>query len=158
MPRIKPATALLAVALFSGAVLAADYVLDGGLSRGRYERVRPDRAGEVTIDVGDLQKEEVRFFRFLNAGNQEVRFFVARDRAGTVHSAFDANEICYKMKRGYRHEDGWMVCNKCDKAFRVTSVNEGGGGCSPVPVPHHLDSERLVLHEEDLLRGWRYFR
>jgi uncharacterized membrane protein len=72
--------------------------------------------------------------------------------------AFDANESCAKTKRGYRHEGEWLVCNKCDKSFRLAEVNAGGGGCNPVPLAHAVEGEELVIAEADILGGWRLFR
>ena len=123
-----------------------------------FECGSPDRQGQVVLDVSDLTPQKAQFYRFLNAGNQEVKFFVARDVAGEIHAAFDANAICYKTKRGYTYQGEWVVCNKCDKAFRVTEINDGGGGCKPVPLAHRLDGDELVLQEGDILAGWRYFR
>ncbi len=157
MATLRPAYAAAGVLLFGALVVAADYVLDRGF-RGGYQRVAPDSNGQVVLDVSELAVGKVRFYRFLNAGNQEVKFFVGRDVTGQIQAAFDANEICYKTGRGYRHEGEWVVCNKCDKAFRVTEVNDGGGGCKPVPLEHTLAGDRLVLAEGDILAGWRYFR
>lgn len=159
MRRFRPFHALLLVGLVMLTVLVVDAALRGDLTRGdRFQRVGPDDGGEVRLEVGDLGPGEVRFYRFLNYGNQEVRFFVGRDGDGTVHAAFDANELCFKQKRGYEHQDGWLVCRKCDKAFRLADVNAGGGGCQPVPVEHRLEGDTVVLTEPAILRGWRYFR
>ena len=92
----------------------------------------------MRIDLADLKPQDVRFYQFLNSGNQEVRFFVGRDKAGKVQVAFDANEQCAKSKRGFRHEGEWMVCNKCDKSFRLLEMNSGGEGCTPIPVHHRM--------------------
>lgn len=158
MKTLKPIHAAVLVVIISSVVLVTDYALEGGFSRADYERVGPDDQGLVTIDVSDLANGTVRFFRFLNYGNQEVLFFVGRDQHGTVQVAFDANEICYKLKRGYRHQEEWVVCNKCDKAFRLAEVNDGDGGCKPVPLPHRLRGDQLILVEADILTGWRFFR
>lgn len=124
-----------------------------------HQRVEVDDRGQVRIDLAGLEPDQVRFYRYLNYGNQEVRFFVGRDASGTVQVAVDANELCYKQKRGYQYQgDGWLVCRKCDKAFRLAEVNDGGGGCKPVPLAHRLDGETLVLEEGQILEGWRYFR
>lgn len=124
-----------------------------------HERVEVDDRGEVRIHLAGLEPQQVRFFRYLNYGNQEVRFFAGRDENGTVQVAFDANELCYKTKRGYQYQgDGWLVCRKCDKAFRLAEANAGGGGCNPVPLVHRLDGDTLVLQEGQILEGWRYFR
>jgi len=158
MSRFRPLHGVLIVAAFVALVLVAAWAWEGGFTRPHYQRVGPDSSGIVRLGLGDLEAKDVRFYRFLNAANQEVRFFVARDGAGTIHVAFDANELCYKLKRGYRHQGDWVVCNKCDKAFRLEEVNAGGGGCTPIPLDHRVDGEDLVLAENDILEGWRYFR
>lgn len=155
---MRPVYGLLLVPFFMAAVLVADFALDGGFGHSGYTRVKPDEAGMVRVPVGDLEAGDVRFYRFLNAGNQEVKFFVGRDPDGAIQVAFDANEICYKTKRGYRSEGNWVVCNKCDKAFRLAEVNAGGGGCKPVPLAHRARADEIVLAEADILSGWRYFR
>jgi uncharacterized membrane protein len=156
--KLRPAHAAIIILLFAASVLIADLALDGSFQRSGYERVAPDANGRVVLEVADLAKEDVRFFRFLNTGNQEVKFFVGRDSAGQIQVAFDASDICYKYGRGFRHEGDWVTCNKCDKSFQLTTVNAGGGGCKPTPLAHRLDGERLVLQESDILAGWRYFR
>ncbi|MEM7352750.1 MAG: Fe-S-containing protein [Acidobacteriota bacterium] len=158
MAKVRPIHAAVIVLLFGAGVLVADYALDGGFRQAGYQRVSPDPKGQIVLDIAELTSTEARFYRFLNAGNQEVKFFVARDPAGVVQVAFDANAICYKTQRGYRYEGEWVACNKCDKSFRIAEVNDGGGGCKPVPLAHQVIGDQLVLQENDILTGWRYFR
>lgn len=158
MRRFRPVYGIALVAIFMLTFLGAEYVLEGGFQRAAFERVGPGPEGAVRIGVGDLEAGTVRFYRFLNSGNQEVKFFVGRDDSGTVQVGFDANEICFKRKRGYRYGDGWLVCQVCDKSFRLSEINNGQGGCAPVPVKHHLEGDELVIAERDMLEGWRYFR
>jgi uncharacterized membrane protein len=158
MRRFKPIHGVFVVLAFVAAILVGELALEGRLGRSGFERVTPGSDGTVRIEVADLSPKEVRFFRFLNSGNQEVKFFVGRDAAGQVQVAFDANEPCAKAKRGYRHEGEWLVCNKCDKAFRLAEVNAGGGGCKPVPLKHQVNGGELLLAEGDVLQGWRFFR
>jgi uncharacterized membrane protein len=156
MRRFKPVHGVLIVLLVLGVAWAAEVALEARLNSAGFQAVKPVQ-GQVRIDVADLKPQEVRFFQFLNSGNQEVRFFVGRDKNGTVQVAFDADETCAKYKRGFRQEKEWMVCNKCDKAFHLTEVSAGGEGCSPVPVRHQLAGSELVLAESDILQGWRLF-
>lgn len=149
---------ILVVLVVVAGVLFADLAYEGRLGGSGYERVTPGPDGAMAIDLAGLGPRQVRFYRFLNRSNQEVRFFVGRDGAGTLQVAFDANEICAKTKRGYRHEGEWLVCNKCDKSFRLAEVNAGGGGCKPVPLKHRIEGGRLLLAENDVLTGWRLFR
>ena len=85
-------------------------------------------------------------------------FFVGRDEAGTLAVAFDASENDFKRKRGFRAEGAWVVNNKCDTATRLAEVNLGRSGCGPVPLRFHQEGATLVLAENDILEGWRYFR
>lgn len=158
MAKLRPFHAAAGVLLFGVAIVAADYGIDRGFSSAGYKRVSPDSNGRVILDVADLSSGEMKFYRFLNSGNQEVKFFIGRDRNSVIQAAFDANQICYKTQRGYRHDGEWVTCNKCDKAFRVVEVNDGGGGCKPVPLVHTVAGNQVVLTESDILAGWRYFR
>jgi uncharacterized membrane protein len=156
--RFRPRHGLVLVPFMLGAVLLADFAREGGFGRQRYQRVGPDPRGEVRLDVAALAPAEVRFYRFLNPGNQEVKFFVGRDPEGALQVAFDAAESDFKRKLGFRHEGEWLVNNKCDTAVRLAEVNEGRGGCRPVPLAHRMEQQTLVLAERDILVGWRYFR
>jgi uncharacterized membrane protein len=170
MARFRPLHGVVLAVAFVGAVGLANYAFQGGFAKADFRTVSPGRDGNVRIDLAGLTRGRVEFFHFLNPSNQEVRFFVGRDSAGTVQVAFDANEICYKSKRGYRTdgaaqgqaENGqnpvWMVCNKCDRPFKLAEVNAGGGGCKPVPLSHRVEGDQLILAESDILRGWRLFR
>lgn len=158
MRRFKPIHGIFLVLLFVAAILTAEWVLESRRGGSAFERVAPGRDGRVRISLAGLEPQQVRFYQFLNPGNQEVRFLVGRDSGGHVQVAFDANEICAKGKRGYRHEGEWLVCNKCDKSFRLAETNKGGGGCNPVPLRHQIDGDELVLAETDVLGGWRLFR
>ena len=146
------------VLLFLGLVWGVEVALEGRLNPKGLDQVSPGRDGQVRISVADLQPQDVRFYRFLNTGNQEVLFFVGRDGAGHLQVAFNANEECAKAKRGYRHEGEWMVCNKCDKSFRLSETNSGGQGCQPIPFRFREEGDQLVLAEADILQGWRLFR
>jgi uncharacterized membrane protein len=141
------------------AVVVAQMAFEGELRGGsHYELVTPKPDGSMSLDLAGLKPNEVRFFRFLNRGNQEVRFFVAKDAQGVVQVAFDASETCAKTKRGFHHQGEWVVCNKCDKSFRLSGINAGGGGCNPVPLVHTVEGNQLRLAENDVLQGWRLFR
>ena len=165
MRRFKPLHGIFIVALFIALVVCVELALDGRLSAADtrpplgvgYERVSPGSDGMVHISLAGLATLKVRFYRFLNAGNQEVKFFVGRDPAGEVEVAFDADEVCAKAKRGFRQEGEWLVCNKCDKSFRLTETNAGGGGCRPIPLEHRVEGGELLLAEADVLKGWRLF-
>ncbi len=158
MRRLTPTTGFLLVLVIVAGVLVADYSYRGGFRRSGFERVSPDKQGLVKLDITRLAAKEASFYRFLNSGNQEVKFFVARDDQGIVHVAFDAAESDYKLGRGFTVHDGWAVNNKCETSVRLSEITENPGGCRPIPFPFRLEGNTLVLTESDILRGWRYFR
>jgi uncharacterized membrane protein len=151
--RFKPIYGILLVPIFVVGV----FLLAGGFGLTRHERVTPDADGVVRIDVSDLQSEQVRFYRFLNRGNQEVKFLVGRDREGVIQVGFDASETHARVGRGFRAEGDWVIDNKCETASHLEEVNQGGGGCRPVPLEHQVVGQQVVLQEADILKGWRLF-
>lgn len=153
MKRFRPIHGLLLVPVFVVGV----FLLAGGLGMGQHQRVSPNENGVVRIGVDDLNSGNVRYYRFLNRGNQEVLFFVGRDRHGELQVAFDASESHSVVGRGFRHEGDWMVDAKCDTAMRLEEVNDGGGGCRPVPLPHQERGGEVIIAEAEILKGWRLF-
>ena len=156
MQRFRPVHGLLVVVLLMAATLGAQHLLNS--DRGSAVRVSPDAAGVVTIPVADLTPASVRFYRFINRGNQEVRFLVGRDPSGALVAAFDASENDFKRKRGFRHEGEWLVNNKCDTATKLVEVNAGRSGCGPAPLRFRSQGSNVILAESDILEGWRFFR
>ena len=156
MKRFSPLYGILLVLAFTAAVLGAEYAMHG--HDRDFVRVAPEKNGLLQLQVGDLGPNQVRFYRFLNSGNQEVKFFVGRDGAGNLQVAYDAAESDYKRKRGFRHQGEWLVNNKCETAIRLKDVASGRGGCAPVPLKYSLAGTSLTLTESDILDGWRYFR
>ncbi len=156
--RLTPKSAILIVAGFTLLFLVGQSAVDAYLGRARLELVRPGQDGAVRIDVSDLERLDVRFFRFLNSGNQEVEFLVGRDENGIVQVGFNANDNHYKTRLGFSYQDGWIIDNKCDTNIRLSGINRGGGGCKPVPVRHQVVGDELIIREPDMLAGWRYFR
>jgi uncharacterized membrane protein len=156
MKSFRPIHGILLVAAIMAAVLGAERLLSGG--RTNYVRVGPDASGQVVVGVADLKPLGIRFYRFLNAANQEVKFFVARDESGALQVAFDASENEYKLRRGFRLDGAWIVNNKCGISIHVSEVNSQPSGCSPVPLRFRTAGDQVVLAESDVLEGWRYFR
>lgn len=158
MRRFRPLHGVVLVVAFMALFLAVNYAHEGGFEKGGFQRIGPGPDGDVRIDVGDLDTGDLRFYRFLNPSNQEVKLFVGRDRFGKIQVGFDANEICFKRKRGYDYADGWLTCRVCDKSFRLEEVNSNPGGCAPVAVRHRVEGDQVVIAEGAVLEGWRYFR
>lgn len=156
MAKITPRTALAAVLAFGALMLGIEFAT--GAHGHSFERLRPDDQGLVKIDVSNLEVLDVRFYRFLNAGNQEVEFLVGRDREGVIQVGLNANDNHAKTRRGFSYQDGWIIDNKCETTTRLSAINQGGGGCKPKALAHEMVGDTVILRETDILTGWRYFR
>ena len=156
--KLTPVRSLIIVAVFVGGVLTAEAFHSGRFGHPGYQRVGPGADGMVRIDTSDLDRLQVRFYRFLNTGNQEVLFLVGRDEDGVVQVGFDANDGHYKLRRGFSYQDGWIVDNKCGTTVRLSAINRGGAGCKPAALGHRMEGNELVITEAAMLQGWRYFR
>lgn len=93
-----------------------------------------------------------------DVGETTVRFFVLKSSDGVVRAAFDACDVCYLARRGYRQEGDEMVCNNCGRRFPSVLINEVRGGCNPAPLNRTTEGDELVIRLDDILAGAGYFR
>ncbi len=128
-----------------------------GCSSGKVKgtTVTPDD-GLFRIDASGISPEEVRFFNYA-ADGKSVVFFLARTRDGDIRTAFDACITCYPYKRGYRCEEGRVVCVQCNTAFGLDELSRGKGNCVPIAIEHTLDGETVVIDKSIIISGARWF-
>ena len=110
------------------------------------------------IDDGDVVKfsldgigEEAQFFDY-----DGIEFFVVRAKDGSVKTAFNACDVCYRSKKGYRQEGDDMVCNNCGNHYRISgigSANLKGGGCWPGYLPAEVQGDYLIITKLNLEAG-----
>ncbi|MBI4823762.1 MAG: DUF2318 domain-containing protein [Nitrospirae bacterium] len=141
---------LIAIVIGILVISAVGFILLSGSG----DRVTPvnAEAGIVKIPVADVSDGKARFFS-LNG----IRFFVLKSSDGVLRTAFDACDVCFREKKGYRQEGDLMVCNNCGQAFPSEKINELRGGCNPIPVERQVQGKYLMLSEEDIKVGAGYF-
>jgi uncharacterized membrane protein len=143
------AMALLLVA--AGAVGA--FTLPGF---GKAEKVQAVN-GLVTIPVAKVSDGKAHFYRYSD-GNKEVSFFLLKASDGTLRSAFDACDACYREKKGYEQQGDKMVCRNCNMKFASTRIGPASsGGCNPSHLPHAISGANVTISAADLKAGTRYF-
>lgn len=143
---------LIAIAVIAGAVGA--FVLTQGATDG-YARVQSS-GGEVRLDLSKIDDGQAHYFRYATQKG-EVSFFVIKSVDGVMRAAFDACDVCYLEKKGYRQEGDTMVCNNCNTIFRSDLINLVKGGCNPAPLSRRIEAGQLVISDQDLLAGAWYF-
>jgi uncharacterized membrane protein len=111
---------------------------------------------DVRLPVAQFADGSARFFTY-DAGGVQVKYFVLKSSDGTLRAAFDACDVCYASKKGYRQEGDEMVCNNCDQRFPSIKVNVLEGGCNPSPIERTVEGTDLVLKAADLQAGARFF-
>ena len=82
-------------------------------SLGKYERVKAV-SGTVAIPLTKVADGKAHFFKVADGG-KEIAFFVVKGADGTVKSAFDACDACYKDKKGYEQQGDKMNCKNCNQ-------------------------------------------
>ena len=98
---------------------------------------------EVAIDASQLEPEVPLFFTF-KSGNKNVNFFILKVQ-DKVLSVLDACVTCYTHKRGYRHDEGTVVCRACDQRFSVYTLEKGIGNCYPIKIKGRMENGKYLI-------------
>lgn len=112
---------------------------------------------DVVIPAAQFDGGMARFFTYDAEGGETVRFFVMKSSDGVIRAAFDACDVCYRERRGYRQQGEHMLCVNCGQSFPSTDINVRQGGCNPAPLDRALVDGQVVLKAADLERGAIYF-
>jgi uncharacterized membrane protein len=143
-------TGILTVALLVGAVSVFAFSL------GKYEKVKIS-GGVATIPVSKLADGKAHFYKFEDGG-KEITFFAAKAADGSIKTAFDACDSCYKSKKGYEQQGDKMNCKNCNQKFAIDRLGPNAtGGCNPGYLPHQQSGSNITISVNDLKGGARYF-
>lgn len=121
----------------------------------RYSSVEA-KNGEVHIDMSDVGDGKAHYFSY-QGEKKTIKFFIVKSRDGVIRAAFDACDVCFPAKKGYKQEGDFMLCNNCGRKFHSTRVNVVEGGCNPAPLARQEVGEKLVIKVADILPGARFF-
>lgn len=126
-----------------------------GFSWGKYKSVSPE-GSVVKIQKSEVSDGSAHFYS-IKFNGKEIKFFLLMDNSGVIRAAFDACDVCYPAKKGYRQEGDFMVCNNCGQKFHESRINEVRGGCNPSPLERKLDGDYVVINVSDIQQGNKYF-
>ncbi|MDD2852028.1 MAG: DUF2318 domain-containing protein [Desulfuromonadaceae bacterium] len=142
-------TSVVIMALLIGAVSVWAF------SFGKYEKVKANN-GVVTISAAKLS-DKAHFYK-IEEGGKEVAFFAVKAADGSIKTAFDACDSCYRSKKGYEQQGDKMNCNNCNQKFAINKLGpNASGGCNPGFLPHQLNGDTVSIKASDLKAGARYF-
>ena len=119
--------------------------------------VKPMLTGKVVAegDVISISLSEIsEKAKYYEA--EGTKFFVVKDLRGNIKTAFDACDVCYSSRKGYRQEGNYMICNNCGNKYPISGLgteNLQGGGCWPGYLPSEIQGENLIIKKSDLEKG-----
>jgi len=99
---------------------------------------------------------KAHYYTYMHEG-QAIKFFILKSADGVVRAAFDACDVCYGAKKGYRQYGDEMVCVNCGLRFPANKINVVRGGCNPAPLHRTVKGDTLVIQADDIVAGLRYF-
>jgi uncharacterized membrane protein len=121
------------------------------------QEVRPTN-GVFAFPAAAFQDGRARYFQFSHSSNQKIRFFVVKSTDGIIRAAFDACDVCWRSKKGYVQQGNNMVCVNCGLKFRTDKVNVITGGCNPGALKRTLQGGAVMISQQDVMSGLRYFQ
>jgi len=127
-------------------VIGGFFVFKGGITGGVIG------ASDKTIKISLSEiSENANFYEF-----EGIRYFIVKSKERDVKTAFDACDVCYGSKKGYRQEGENMICNNCGNKYSISGLgteNLKGGGCWPGYLPSKIEGDYIVIKKSDLEKG-----
>lgn len=151
--RRGPLVIVIAI-LLVGVLSLATWAFLGG-SNSSYPSVKAQN-GVIAIPAAEVSDGKAHFFSFRDGGTT-INFFVLKSNDGVIRAAFDACDVCYRDKEGYRQQGDFMICNACEQRFASDKINEVKGGCNPAPLSRLVQDGRVLIQVADLQTGAWYF-
>jgi len=112
----------------------------------------------IKIPVQEITGQ-AKFYEIEDRG-VKIRFFAVRASDGSIKTAFDACDVCFRSKKGYRQEGNYIVCNNCGNRYLIDEFgtkNKRPGGCWPGYLENIIEGDYLIIKKSDLLEGrWRF--
>lgn len=121
------------------------------------QEVKPTN-GVFAFPAAAFQDGKAKYFQFSPAPNQKIRFFVVKSTDGVIRAAFDACDVCWRAKKGYVQQGNDMVCVNCGLKFRTDKVNQVTGGCNPAALKRTVQDGKIIISQQDVMSGLRFFQ
>jgi len=128
--------------IFSLLILAMLLICSSCSSQPTYPSA-PQIGPNVVIDVTNLPPEVPKFFTY-HYQRENINYFVLKLQ-GRVSAFLDACTSCYMYKKGYRCEDGSLVCRQCGMKFSVYRLEKGLGSCFPIKIEGRLENGKYLI-------------
>ena len=112
--------------------------------------------GVVRLPLSVFDDGLAHHYTYMN-GDQPIEFFALKSKDGVVRAAFNACDVCFRVKLGYHQDGDEMVCANCGRRFPSDRINVVKGGCNPSPLARTVEGSMLVIKVDDIVAGAQYF-
>ncbi len=112
---------------------------------------------KLTVAMTKLAPGTANFFCYRNEAGDHLRFVLARDESGQVHSILDGCRQCGKFHKGYATADGELICRVCGNKYKLADVERGEGSCVPVALPSKQSQDHIEIKVADLKQASQQF-
>jgi len=87
----------------------------------------------LVIQIADITENAL--FYPVDIDGMRMELLAVRAPDGTIRTAFNTCQVCYRSGRGYFVQTGTvLVCQNCGNRYRMSQVERQAGGCNPVPI------------------------
>lgn len=114
-------------------------------------------AEHIDIPLSRLARGAIAFFCYHDQAGVRLRFILARDEDGKVHSVLDACRQCYSYHKGYTSSAGELVCRFCGNRYKLKTMEKGEASCVPVRLPSRQHDGLIEVRVSDLKQGRALF-
>ena len=124
-----------------------------------YQQSKVDANNEnVIITVSDVDDGKFHYYSYDSKGT-EIKYFAVQSDDGSIHTAFDACDVCYHAKKGYTQDGNKAKCQNCGLTYPIDDLGtkNTGGGCWPGMLPHTIENGNVLIKISDLENGLHYF-
>jgi uncharacterized membrane protein len=114
-------------------------------------------ADSISVPLSQLAHGAVSFFCYNDRTGDRVRFILARDEDGNVHSALDACRQCSGYHQGYTSSKGELICRFCGNRYNLKTMEKGRDSCVPIKLPSKQHDGLVEVKVADLKQGKSLF-
>ena len=141
------------------AIIALSAIVIIGMSLGD-ENVKEDKiindstvvttGGQILIPTSEIETT-AKFYSY-DSNGIEINYFIVKGDDEVIHAAFDACDVCYDAKQGYRQDGDVMTCLNCGLTFPIEELGESntGGGCWPSHLSIKIEGDNIIIENSDL--------
>lgn len=142
------------IILVSIILVAIFFISKGTTTTGKATQNINLAAGSIDIPLSEIT-EQAKWYEY-DSNGKKISFFAVKASDGSVKTAFDACDVCYGSKKGYRQEGDLMICNNCGNSYPIDGLgtkNKAGGGCWPGYLPNKIQGDTLTIEHSDMEKG-----